>query len=537
MIPAAADRRLHQRRPHEAGVSVVLVLLSLLFLVVLVFQVDFAAHVESDRALNTVQATQMRYLAEACLIQAQSSLLLDLEEAQEAGDEGAGGGDPFAGAEGGEEGEDDGGAGGSAAVDAAAVTGATDSLLDEWSNSAALIPPMGDDWDIFVEIEDEDSKLNLLGIWTEDEDVREEWREVVRRLLDHAFEGTSLDFSALDATDIVGDLDEWAKGQRGSFERVPVPPRKQSQAQDDAELSDLDTDIIDREEQHYPLTLRELAFHEKVRPEHLAGFVEDDIFYPGLERYLTVWSQLELKDRLGEDDGDAFAGSPLNNSNSDDEATEEGDEGEAADEDDELALQPTLDGRVNVNTAPLAVLRALAPDDIPTSFLEAIIEFRERVLEEADQIQQDRFSDRRAAADPANRSLLDDEPEKSYDEEDDPTRFVFQAADEVFDKVEEELELSVFTDDEDRSAFESKLGVESQVFTVKIIISEPYDPLSPTGLLTRRSYRAVLWRAVTPDGPRIIPLMPLEAYRDPRRIPDDLPYQPDELAEARAAFR
>lgn len=535
MHPAPADRRLHARRPEEAGVSVVLVLLSLLFLVVLVFQVDFAAHVESDRALNTVQAAQMRYIAEACLLQARSSLLLDLEEGQDAGEGGGAGGDPFAGAEGGGEGEgDDAGPGGNAALDAAAVTAATDSLLDEWSNSASLIPPFGDDWDILVEIEDEDSKLNLLGIWTEDEEVREEWREVIRRLLDNAFEGTSLDFSALDATDIVGDLDEWAKGQRGSYERVPVPARKQSQEQDDAELSELDTDIIDREEQHYPLTLRELAFHDKVRPEHLSGFVEDDIFYPGLERYLTVWSQLELKEPVDDEDEDLFADSPLGG---DDDEGEEGDDEDDADEDDELAVQETLDGRVNVNTAPLAVLRALAPDDIPTSFLEAIIEFRERVLEEADQIQADRFSDRRAAADPASRSLLDDDPPESYDEEDDPTRFVFQAADEVFDKVEEELELSVFTDDSDRSDFESRLGVESQVFTVKIIISEPYDPLSPTGLLTRRSYRAVMWRAMTADGPRMIPLMPLEPYRDPRRIPDDLPYQPDELEEARAAFR
>ncbi|GJM21986.1 MAG: hypothetical protein DHS20C15_19010 [Planctomycetota bacterium] len=534
MTTLQPTRRLHASRPAEAGVSVVLVLLSLLFMVVLVFQLDFAAHVESDRALNQVEAVKLRYLAEACLLQAQSSLLLDLEEAED-GASGAGG-DPLSNA-GEEDGGDDGGPGGSAALDAAQVTGSTDSLLDEWSNSASLIPPMGDDWDILVEVEDEDSKINLLGIWTEDEEIQEEWREIVTRLLDRAFEGTSLDFSALDATDIVGDLDEWASGQRGSFQRVPVPPRKQSQAQDEAELSELDTDIIDREEQHYPLTLRELAFHEKVRMEHLVGFVEDDVFYPGLERYLTIWSELELKSPASELEEDPFGESPLSNNDDDDEEDPDAEDDEDAADNSDLEVQPTLDGRVNVNTAPLAVLRALAPDDIPTSFLETLVEFRERVLEEASTIQEERFSDRRAAADPDNRSLLDDDPEEPYDEEDDPTRFVFQAADEVFDKIEEEMELSVFTDDADRREFESKLGVESQVFTIKITISEPQDPLNPTGLGARRSFRAVIWRALTPDGPRIIPLMPLESYRDPRRIPDDLPYKADELAEARAAFR
>lgn len=512
--------RLHRARPAEAGVSIVLVLLLLLLLVVLVFRVDFAAHVESDSALHHVQETQMRYLAEACLIQAQSALLLDIEEAAD----GEGGEEEEGGEAGGLFG-DGGGAGGDALSNAAEITATTDSLLDEWSNGAAILPPMGDDWEVFVEIEDEDAKINLLGIWTRNDERREEWRDVVRKLLDEAFEGSSLDLSALDAEDVLSELDEWARGQRGSRPAVPVPSRKRSQADDDALENELDTDIIDTEEVHFPLTLAELTFFEAIQPEHLMGFVEDDEHFPGLDHYLTLYSHLELKNPLDPDE-DAFASSPL----LDDEEEEELDEPE-------LSADPTFDGVINVNRAPLKVLRALAPDDIPTSFLEAIIEFRERVLEESAGIQEQRFSDRREAADPDSGSMFDDRPDLPDDEEEDPTRFVFQAANEVFDKVEEEMDLSVFTDDEERRDFEARLGVESQVFTVKILISEPHDPSNPQQPVTTRSYRSVVWRAITSDGPRMISLLPLETYRESRRIPQDLPMSPDELADARRSFR
>lgn len=506
------------RRRSERGLSMVLAMLVLFVVLVVVFQTVDLSMSELDQAAHYVATAQMSFLAEACALQAGSVLLMDVEERedQEEGGSGlpSGFGQGQAGDDGGGGGSEDGGG-----DSAAEVTMNTDSFLDEWMNPSALAPPMGEGLTVYVEIQDEDSKINLLGLWAEDEDKRQEWRDVFIALLDKAFEGTSLEISAIDASDVLDELDDWVKGNRDGFRKAPLPPLKTSRAQDEAqEDSKLDTDIIENEEVHFPLTIPELAMIEGITREHVWGFVEDDVHYPGLIDYLTLWSELELKDPTEEEDAE-FADSPFAGSVFDDELN--GDEVEKP-EDLEISAAPTAGGRVNVNTASLIVLRALAPEEIPTAFLDRVIEFRERINELRAE-----FDDNLGTfGSGTGSSIFGGGNGEDPDDEKDPAHYVFQSENEVFDKVEAEWELSVFSDDEQKTIFTGRLGVLSNVFTIKILIQDPETK-------RRASYRTVVWRMES-DGedPRIITLLPLEEYVDTRRI-EDYPEELDELTDKR----
>jgi len=492
-------------RRGEAGVSIVLAMLVLFVLIVVIFQVAYSSHMELEQAVYHVDRVRFRLAADACRLQAESVLLMDVEDAEEE----AGVGGPLGGGGGGTD-----------------VTTSTDSLLDEWMNPSSLAPSLGEGMTLFVEVEDEDGKMNLLGLWAEDDEKRAEWRECFGRLLDRCFEGTSLDLSGLDAEDVVDALDEWVTGSRSFSTDVPVPPLKKSMALQEAEGS-LDVDIIENDEIEFPLTMGELLFIEALRPEHVLGFVEDGVYYPGLDRYLTVWSHVELQEPE-EDETDPFADSPLEEEEQEDDAGDGGSSGGSS-SDDGVGTY-TNDGLVNANTAPLAVLRALAPDDIPTSFLDRVIEYREKIYELRDGFYEEReredslFAQQSVFDETEGEEELDSDEE---DDEDDPAQYVFERADDVFDKVEAEFELSIFTDEEEKQAFVSRLGVTSQVFTVKILV---WDERTDQ----RSSYRTVAWRNEAGEvGPEMVTLLPLEEYHDSRRL-EDYPEEVAELAEQRS---
>ncbi len=485
--------------------ALVLAMLVLFVLIVVIFQVSFSSHMELEQAVYHVDRVRFRLAADACRLQAHSVLLMDIEDAGE-----------------------DAGVGGALGGSGTDVTSQTDSLLDEWMSPAALEPSLGEGMTLFVEVVDEDSKVNLLGLWAEDDEKRAEWRECFSRLLDRCFEGTSLDLSGLDAEDVVDALDEWVTGSRSFQTDVPVPPLKKSMAMQEAEGS-LDTDIIENDEIEFPLTLGELLVFEDLRPEHILGFVEDGVFYPGLDHYLTVWSHVELQEPE-EDETDPFADSPLDDEPEEGEDDEDGDGGGGSSSDGTSGAF-TNDGLVNANTAPLAVLRALAPDDIPTSFLERVVEYREKIYEVRDQFHEDRERERQDSLF-AGDSVFDDtegedQLEGDEDDDDDPAQFVFERPDDVFDKVEAEFELSIFTDEEEKQAFVSRLGVTSQVFTIKILVwDEKTDH--------RATYRTVVWRSEAgEEGPEMVTLLPLEEYHDTRRL-EDYPEEVAELAEQRS---
>jgi len=530
MSPATPPR-LRPATRGERGVSIVLAMLVLFVLVVVVFEIRYSASVEQDQARMIVEARRMGLLADAGRRQAESALIMDVEQAQgEEGTEGQTGGEGGEGMGGDESGE-------SGEPDISQTTATTDSRLDEWNDPLALAPTFGEDFQVLVEVEDEDGKLNLLGQWSPDQEQSDAQREILLVLLDKAFEGTTLDISFADAMQITDRMGDWTRGNRGAFDPIPTPPLKTTNAEDAAEEGGTDQTVLTLDEKHRPLTLEELGLIEGLRPEHLRGFIENDEFYPGLDRFLTIWSQLELKPPPPE--ADPFANSPFSKftqgSLFDQTMGESPDE--QAEPPAEFAPDPTNNGLINVNTAPLLVLRALAPSDLPTSFLEKLDEFRRKIdeLKTADEISQ---GDSLFAQDKlATPGQEDEAASGSSDEEDekDPTKYVFTTVEEVIDKVEQEFGITLGLEPAVESTFLSRLGVTSNVFTIKVLIYTLIDDPS-TGekrFGRRTSYRTVVWRMVSTDNTRMLTLLPLEPCFDPRR-PKDYGLDLDEFGEDHA---
>ena len=512
----AATRRqhLHRQRPGEAGTILVLVMLAFMVLLVVSVQLRFTSSVEREHAHIALLGARMDLLAQAAARQAESVLLMDVEDA--AADEEQGGANPLAG-----------GGGSDSAAD---VVANSDSGLDEWTNPAALLPSMGDGLQLFVEVVDEDSKFNLLSVFAEDEDLREEAREIVVRLLDVAFEGTAHDIGYGDATDFLDKLEQWTGGDRGLSDQVPVPKQKQTDAQEDESTYTLDTSIFGEDEGQWPLTLGELVHMGALEPVHLEGFVEAGEYFAGLNDLLTIMSHLELKAEPEAED--AFTGSPFAGAAG---TSGFGSSGVGADAEPEVEVSAssTNTGLVNINTAPLKVLRAIARDHVPLSALEFIVEFRE-MIEEAeensllgggslfgDDDEDDSGSDE--GGDDGGDDFGGDEGEE--EDEDDPSKFVFTDPAEVFQRIENEFRVTVNADDLQRDQFLKWFWVESQVFTVKIMVRDPASGV-------RRHYRTTFWRMLGSDRPRMITLLPLELYADPRRL-EDFPGDLEELSEDR----
>ncbi|MHC4845573.1 MAG: hypothetical protein ACYTCU_05370, partial [Planctomycetota bacterium] len=173
--------------------------------------------------------------------------------------------------------------------------------------------------------------------------------------------------------------------------------------------------------------------------------------------------------------------------------------------------------------------RAIAPDDVPSSFIDKIIEYRLRI----DELQEEAglstssllgaFDDDQGGEDGEEGG--DEDSNFGDEEEDDVTKYVFETPDEVIGKVEDEFDIEMNLDPGIVNEFVTRLAVTSQVFTVKILTVDP-----ETG--RRSSWRTTVWRMMAADRPRIVTLLPLEAYHDPRRM-QDFPGDLDELTDQR----
>ena len=79
----AATRRqhLHRQRPGEAGTILVLVMLAFMVLLVVSVQLRFTSSVEREHAHIALLGARMDLLAQAAARQAESVLLMDVEDA------------------------------------------------------------------------------------------------------------------------------------------------------------------------------------------------------------------------------------------------------------------------------------------------------------------------------------------------------------------------------------------------------------------------------------------------------------------------
>lgn len=505
----------------EQGVILILVMLVVLVLACVMVQLFFTTSVNKEITLHQKIKYPMKMAAQGAFLQAKAVLLQDMEN-QSAGEEETGGGVPGEGTgeeegmgQGGEEGDPEGGGSGDEGTGDATAT--ADSLVDEWARPGAITVMTSNDLDVMVLVRDEDSKFNLLSVVDKDEEKAEESQIRLARLIDTFRESTKGDVSRAASERIVDDIVEWIDGKRDR-ERFPTPLIKNGPDDEDPER-------LEEEQIHYPLTIEELQMCESLTKEILFGYKDGTDRIPGLVEFITCYSNL-IFDSVPVDEEEAEDDSFGEEPPPEEEGPpgSEEDEGDGDEEEAESEPVETNSGRVNINTAPYAVLRGLMEEaEIPNSVLEKILEFREKAVEVYEDLQ-----DREGEF----GSLLEE------DEEDED--FVFTTPSEVFERVEEYFNTTFNLDPDAEEKFTSLLATTSNVFTVYISVRTSEGKLS-------QNYRAVIWRwsgtasdtgemegeeeeTSTSGEAQIITLVPLELY------PYPLPLSPEEEEQYMATF-
>ena len=164
---------------------------------------------------------------------------------------------------------------------------------------------------------------------------------------------------------------------------------------------------------------------EGMTPEILFGFKDKGERIPGLIEFITCQSNL-IFDSIPSDEEEVEE-DPFGDETGGEEEPPPGGEGEGGEEEEEEeeAAVETNNGRVNINTAPLPVLRALMDEsEISNSVLERIIEFREKAFEAYE------------------KSLERDWELTEPDEEDEEEDFIFDSPSAVIERVESYFETS-----------------------------------------------------------------------------------------------
>ena len=329
-------------------------------------------------------------------------------------------------------------------------------------------------------------------------------------------------------------------GQRGTFDPIPQPklkPTIEQETEDDEE--GLDTEIIDMDGKHYPLTLGELVMLDGIDPTHMRGFVEDNEFHPGLDDYLTIFSNLEVKPPPAADE--LFDDSPFTQGSMFDQSLEDtGSDVADGDGRGRRGRHRRPDGRAHERRPGQREHRALGraarssrPRTCPTRSSTrswssgcGSTRCRRRPGSRPARCWAPSTTTRGATDAPVEDGEGGEEDSNFGDEEEqDATKYVFETPEEVIDKVEEEFEIELNLDPGIVSEFITRLAVTSQVFTVKILTVDP-----ETG--RRASWRTTVWRMMSAERPRIVTLLPLEPYHDPRRM-QDFPGDLEELTEQR----
>lgn len=460
----------------ERGVALVMALIFSILLYILVAELVVSSRMVRATGENDALLARMRTQLQYQLVEAEEKLLADLVgQADEMGAEGGaeggaagalGGLAGAAAATGGGEGE--GGEGEEAEEDPTSVC---DSSRDAW------FEPVGhpdNDLTTYVWIEDENRKLNLLTLWSPDDEFAQVSRDRMIRLIDGLREDTEFDVSSGDATMIVQSIIDW--GNRPNTEQMPTP--------------ELKTDDELMREFHAPLHLDELMMLPLVTSDLFFDKALDKLFYPGLESVLTIWTATVV------DPGDpeklarqrAARGEPALEPEA---GKQPGGEGLG----DEPPQQPEgLGIRVNVNTASRAVLRALFdPIRVSDRVIDGIIRYRNEIDEEASE-----------EADTENAAESADFGEMQLGSQ--PLYKFFEAIGDL-DEVEEFEQIS---DDEVKSEIKNALTTQSEVFSIHMASLFKRSGAEDNRVYLVRRARSIVMRLEEGDEGKIVPLIPFE---------------------------
>ncbi|MHC4892101.1 MAG: hypothetical protein ACYTFV_01825 [Planctomycetota bacterium] len=468
-----------------------LAILVLLIIAAVVIQLIVATSTDARVARNDVTLTAMDLTAESALLMKFDQLIQDAEadsaEDGAAGGDGGLGGGAFGGLGGGGLGGG-GGVGGDPA--AGGASGPVDSREDEWA--AVESTDSLNEMRVRVLVQDENSKYNVLSMLDPDELAAEKAMQRVARVIDLFREGTETDVDT------------------GEAERMAELMRDHLLARTDLARGRLATDDSEAELVTKPLlSLRELVIYPEF-PRHLfrdERTPEGDVVH-SLTSYLTCWSSMQTRAEwdearqstatAGAGQGGGVAGGGGGGSGGAEGPSQtttagqgaggnsgqqisgvagagdsSGAEGLGNDAAGTVGGIPPTNGKVNVNTAPPVVLKALMDDrDLDPRFWDEVILFRN----EEDESQ----------SDPDAEPVYD-----QFGEEEVPLQFFSSV--EALANIEGYEQIEPVVRDE---AF-GLIGVSSDVFTIIVTVQRDTAALALDGTegapMTREQYEEQLY--------------------------------------------
>ncbi|MCK6448946.1 MAG: type II secretion system protein GspK [Planctomycetes bacterium] len=541
----AAPRRTSERLGRRSGSALLLALLVLLILLAIMAQLVFGTKSDADVARNDISLTTMDLAIESALLEVFDKLKTDGESS--AGASGAAGGagaDPTGAA------ANPAGAAGAAGAGGGEAQGAVDSREDPWGRAQRTTI---NEIELRIVVQDEDAKLNVLGMLATNEDEAEKCFERVQRTFDAFREGTDSDVDASSARAMAEALRDYMKDRT---RQVLPKPRMLA---DDEKTPDLGL----------VLSLEEIAVLDEFDESLFRDFREPDgRVVHSLGSFLTTWTSVGAAGGAssssggqsptggaGNSGGAAGAGDAgaSGDAGAPGQSGEPGDVGDtstagaggAASGDSGAGQSGGQAGSggtggnqggagggpgggaasaaskygvaVNVNTAPAAVLKSLIDDrDIPGRFWDKVIEYRN--LEE----------------EPEDGESTSSDEEIVYDEYGEP---LIQR--QVFDSLDELRDVDGYEnlDGAARARLDQLLTTESQVFSIYVTArkrtgdeerseAELRDPAAREDLIANtltRTVRCVVWRRKSGDNVVVVPLLRWEVLDYVPLVVEDYP--------------
>lgn len=554
----------HARTGSKCGAALLLSLLILLVLVAIVIQINVSTGTDARIARNDVAQTTMDLAAESALLQVVEMLKTDAD-AESSATTGA----PGAASATGQAGATNpasatgatGAAGAAGAPGGQAAAQPCDSHRDEWAN-----PQRTEINDIKLRIicQDENSKYNILNMLNPDEKEAQSAFDRVVRILDACREGTQFDIDARTAEEMAKVMLDGLVKRKQS--KLPRPK--------------LLTDDEKKEDVGLPLTLREFMPLVPFEELHFKDFRDSDgKVVHSITSFLTVWSSLSTAPVTAKSSstttGKAGSSGSSTNSNTASKGTSAtsgsstsgragtktgsntqagstsesaysissngtavqgagtaangasgangaaGTQAGASPAGTSTAASTTGGYGVNVNTAPIAVLKSLFDDrDVSSRFWDKVVEYRNLEDEEEKEKAKEQAKDSGTTED-----------EVKLDEYGQPmiTRRIFSSIGDLA-KVDGYGDLSA----ESQAKVNAMLTTQSEVFSVYVVArkstaadSDANLGASPaemrkreetTGDALLRVIHAVYWRHKAGDETKVTPIMRWETL-------DYLPYE------------
>ncbi|MCE9595221.1 MAG: general secretion pathway protein GspK [Planctomycetes bacterium] len=512
------QRTAQRRRDRRQGSALLLALLVLLILLAIMTQLVFGTRSDADVARNDIALTTMDLAAESSLMEVFDRLKTDGESASGAS------ASPTDAAATPQAPANPAAANPGAAQEPASV----DSRQDSWGRPQRTTI---NGIELRIVVQDEDSKLNVLGMLTANKEEAEKAFERVRRVIDAFREGTDADIDPSEARTMAEAMRDYLKDRA----RQVLP--KSHLLSDDEKLPD----------QGLPISLEEFEVLESFDESMFRDYREPEgRVVHGLGSFLTTWTSVAAGATASTPSGANGAQTPSTGTDPNaasgaadgaapgtDGTAQAAEDAAAAASGTQSGASPTGQGQngqnptgqgqngangaatatakygvaVNVNTAPAALLKSLIDDrDVSSRFWDKVIEYRN--LEEKDK-------DDDSSSSSSTTATTKDPVYDEFGEE------LIQR--QVFDSLDELREVDGYEnlDGGARAQLDQLLTTESQVFSIYITARKAtgddersrgaaLDPDAREDLIANtltRTIRCVVWRRKSGDNVTIVPIV------------------------------